>query len=49
MRHSDNWSGSDVQHAHHALSIGEHRKTFPRGKWAMRSEAKKAEGHEPIS
>ncbi|WP_373027982.1 phospholipase effector Tle1 domain-containing protein [Sulfitobacter sp.] len=44
----DRWLDSDVQFARHALSIDEHRRDFPRVKWAMPAEAKKTEGRDPV-
>lgn len=43
----DKWLDSDVQHARHALAIDEHRRDFPRVKWAMRAEAQKTAGRKP--
>ena len=47
LRNYDKWLDSDVGHARHALAIDETRKNFPRVKWAMPGEAKKAEGRTP--
>lgn len=47
LKNYDKWLDSDVAHARHALSIDEHRKNFPRVKWAMPAEAKKTEGRNP--
>ena len=44
----DRWLDSDVQFARHALSIDEHRRDFPRVKWAMPAEEKKTEGRDPV-
>ncbi|WP_317054342.1 DUF2235 domain-containing protein [Roseovarius rhodophyticola] len=43
----DKWLDSDVRFARHALAIDEHRKDFPRVKWAMRAEAEKTVGRKP--
>lgn len=43
----DRWLDSEVCHARHALSIDEHRKNFPRVKWAMPSEQSKTYGRKP--
>ena len=43
----DKWLDSDVGFARHALAIDEHRKDFPRVKWAMPAEAKKTQGRKP--
>ncbi|MEQ3624739.1 MAG: DUF2235 domain-containing protein [Celeribacter sp.] len=47
LENYDRWLDSDVGHARHALAIDEHRKNFPRVKWAMAAEANKAEGRDP--
>jgi hypothetical protein len=41
LKNYDKWLDSDVGFARHALAIDEHRKNFPRVKWAMPAEAKK--------
>lgn len=43
----DKWLDSDVRFARHALAIDEHRKDFPRVKWAMQAEAMKTAGRKP--
>lgn len=43
----DRWLDSDVGFARHALAIDEHRRDFPRVKWAMPAEAKKTVGRDP--
>ncbi len=48
LQNYDRWLDSDVLHARHALAIDEHRKDFPRVKWAMPAEARKAEGRAPV-
>jgi hypothetical protein len=48
LKNYDRWLDSDVQHARHALAIDEHRKNFPRVKWAMPAEAKKTMGRSPV-
>ncbi|WP_281969034.1 T6SS phospholipase effector Tle1-like catalytic domain-containing protein [Roseovarius nanhaiticus] len=47
LRNYDKWLDSDVGFARHALAIDEHRKNFPRVKWAMPAEAKKTIGRKP--
>ncbi|QAX28847.1 phospholipase effector Tle1 domain-containing protein [Leisingera sp. NJS204] len=47
LKNYDKWLDSDVGFARHALAIDEHRKNFPRVKWAMQAEAKKTEGRNP--
>lgn len=47
LKNYDKWLDSDVQFARHALAIDEHRKDFPRVKWAMAAEAKKTTGRNP--
>ncbi|MCI2401060.1 DUF2235 domain-containing protein [Aliiroseovarius subalbicans] len=43
----DKWLDSDVGFARHALAIDEHRRDFPRVKWAMHAEEKKNAGKNP--
>jgi uncharacterized protein (DUF2235 family) len=45
-KHYDRWLDSDVGFARHALSIDEHRKDFPRVKWASSREMKKNQNRE---
>ncbi|KIT15584.1 DUF2235 domain-containing protein [Jannaschia aquimarina] len=47
LENYDRWLDSDVGHARHALAIDEHRKNFPRVKWAMKAEADKAADRDP--
>ncbi|SEK66120.1 Uncharacterized protein, PA2063/DUF2235 family [Roseovarius nanhaiticus] len=47
LKNYDKWLDSDVGFARHALAIDEHRKNFPRVKWAMPAEAKKTVGRKP--
>ena len=46
-RNYDKWLDSDVGFARHALAIDEHRRDFPRVKWAMKAEAAKTAGRKP--
>lgn len=46
-KHYDKWLDSDVGFARHALAIDEHRKNFPRVKWASQSEMDKNKGKNP--
>lgn len=47
LKNYDKWLDSDVGHARHALAIDEHRRDFPRVKWAMHAEQKKTFGRKP--
>jgi len=47
LKHYDRWLDSDVTNARHALAIDEHRKNFPRVKWAMPAEANKTKKRSP--
>lgn len=47
LENYDKWLDSDVGFARHALAIDEHRKDFPRVRWAMHAEEKKTQGRKP--
>ena len=44
----DKWLDGEVRHARHAISIDERRKSFPRVRWATKTEFQKTAGRDPV-